>query len=110
VVAVVVSSRGRDGEGVYSALLRTSERNARATTTTTAAVVVAAAASTVDTGAAARFACPERRAPHTDTQSVAPLARILYVHTRVPVTGVQRATLRTHPPTHAHTAALAHIA
>jgi len=63
----------------YRALLRTSERNARATTTTAVAVAVAAA-STVDTGAAARFACLERRAPHTNTVGH-PLARIIYMRT-----------------------------
>jgi len=83
----------------HRALLRTSERNARATTT----AVVAVAASTVDTGAAARFACLERRAPHTNTVGH-PLARIIY--TSIPVTGVQRAIVSrytTHPHTHAIT-------
>lgn len=91
----------------FRALLRTSERNARATTT------AAAAASTVDIGAAARFACPERRAPHTNT-----VARIIhvYVHTR---TGNRRAaryrfalyTTRPHTHaqhTHTHTHTLTH--
>jgi len=92
----------------YRALLRTSERNARATTT--AVAVVAAAASTVDTGAAARFACLERRAPHTNTVGH-PLARIIYMRTGNRRAARYRFALYyapTHSRVHTHSAALAH--
>lgn len=95
----------------YRALLRTSERNARATTT--AAAVVAEAASTVDTGAAARFACPERRAPHTNTVGH-PLTRIIYMRAGNRRAARYRFALYYAPThsrihrTHTHSVALAH--